>query len=63
MLRHYTEGFKTFLWSRMYEYRCAAEWGVEQSYIIKMRVNKWTRAITIIEKTVIINAGISYRLV
>jgi hypothetical protein len=39
--------------SLVYEYRVKADWGKEQSFIVKMRINRFTKSITILDETVI----------
>jgi hypothetical protein len=44
---------QSLLRSLLYEYRLRADWGKEQGYIIKERINRWTRQVTILEERVI----------
>jgi hypothetical protein len=53
MHRQINEKLRLWLRSLVYEYQIRADWGKEQSSIIKMRINRWTRQITILEETVI----------
>lgn len=62
-LRHYKEKARAFFWSLMYEYKCAADWGADTGRVLKLRINKWTGDIKVIEETIIRDAGITYRTI
>ncbi len=61
MFRRLRGNAKTFLWSLFYEYRCAADWGAETGLILTLRMNKWTKAMKVVNRTVIDEARASYR--
>ncbi len=61
MLRRYIGKVQTYLWSLLYEYRCAADWGTDTGLILTLRMNKWTKTVKVIDRTVINEARASYR--
>ncbi len=61
MLRRSLAKAEAYLWSLVYEYRCAADWGADTGRIITLRINKWTKAIKVVEETVINGRSVSYR--